>query len=313
MYTCREAYIYGYKNRKVFLRIWDRVENPIGVVQIVHGMAEHSLRYEDFASFLNTKGFVVYADDHRGHGYSIGEDQPPGYVGKDGFNSIVEDEKIITEIIRDKCPNIPLFVLGHSFGSFLTQEYIQRYSTSVDGIIFSGSAKQDGLDISFGYIFSWLGRRFSNDKKEFHFIDKLSFGSFNERVDNPKTKFDWISRDDSQVETYINDPLCGFVSPINFFYEMFKGLKGLYKDERLNKINKALPILVLSGNMDPVGKYGKSVTRLYNQYKDLEIQDLSLKLFDGGRHELLNEINKEEVYEFILGWLDERLKGGSNH
>lgn len=301
-----ETFVKGKDEMDIFLRIWDDVLNPKGVVQIFHGMAEHTARYDDFARFLNEKGYIVYADDHRGHGYSANKNNILGYVGDNGFYNIVEDEKIISNLIKENHQDLPLYIFAHSFGSFIGQEYIIKYSKDISGITLSGSAKQNGLDIRAGNILSNIQNKFFDNTLEAKLIDKLSFGSFNNKVENKRTEFDWLSRDNKEVDKYIKDELCGYISPINFYYNLFEGFKGLYKKERLNNIVKTLPILVLSGDMDPVGKYGKSVKRLYNQYNDLDIRDISLKLYPGGRHELLNEENKEEVYDYIYNWLKER-------
>lgn len=291
---------------KIFLRIWDEVQAPIGIVQIFHGMAEHSGRYDDFAKFLNLKGFIVYADDHRGHGLSVGEKNVLAYVGEDGFNNIVEDERNILEIIRKSYKDLPLYIFAHSFGSFIGQEFIIRYSNVIQGIILSGSAKQDGIEIKFAKLLANLQNFLFDNSKPAKLLDKLSFGSYNDKVENKTSKFDWLSRDKNEVNKYIEDDLSGYVSPIDFYYNLFHGFKDLYKRDRLSKINKELPILIISGDMDPVGKYGDSVKRLYDTYKDLNIEDLSLKLFQNGRHELLNEINRLDVYDYIYKWIKAR-------
>lgn len=300
------TFIKGKDGVDIFLNIWNNVSNPKGVVQIFHGMAEHSNRYDDFACFLNQKGYIVYANDHRGHGNSLGQNDVLGYIGENGFYNIVEDEKIISEMIRREYKGLHLYVFAHSFGSFIGQEYIIRYSKDINGIILSGSAKQDGLDVKAANILASIQNKFFDDTLEAKLIDKLSFGSFNNKVDNKRTKFDWLSRDNIEVDKYIEDELCGYISPTNFYYNLFRGFKELYRKDRLNNIKKTLPILVLSGNMDPVGKYGRSVKKLYSQYNDLNIEDVSLKLYDGGRHELLNEENKEDVYNYIYTWIRER-------
>lgn len=292
---------------KVFLRIWDEVENPKAVVQIFHGMAEHSERYDHFAKFLNSKGFIVYADDHRGHGHSLKEGTVRGYVGEDGFNNIVEDEKEISNLIRKNHKGLPLYIFAHSFGSFIAQEYITRYSNEIDGVILSGSCKQDGIDIKLGKIVATMQNSLFKPTSEGKLIDKLSFGAFNSKVKNSKTNSDWISRDEKEVRKYLDDEMCAFISPINFYHNLFNGLSNLYHKEKLNKINKDLSILVISGDEDPVGKYGKGVMRLYEQYVDLGIKNSSVKLYEGGRHELLNETNKHEVYDFVHNWLEKNV------
>lgn len=300
------SFIKGSRNKDIFLRSWEEVENPKGLVQIFHGMAEHSERYDDFANFLNRQGYIVYGDDHRGHGRSQFKDKPLAYIGEDGFNEIVEDEKIISGLIRDKHKGLPLYIFAHSFGSFLGQEYIIRYSRDIDGIILSGSAKQDGFDVKAANILASIQNSLLDPSKPAKLIDKLSFGSYNDHIKVPRTKFDWLTRDEGEVDKYIADFFSGYLSPINFYYYLFRAFKNLYRPERLEKIHKSLPILVLAGDKDPVGKYGRSVKRLYDQYQDLRMEDIGLKLYQEGRHELLNEINKEEVYKYIYDWLSIR-------
>lgn len=299
----RSKFIKGQNDKKIFLRIWDNVANPNGAVQIIHGMAEHSERYDEFAQFLNRKGYIVYADDHRGHGYSLEDGEIFGYIGENGFNHIVEDEKIISDLIKKKYEKLPLYIFSHSFGSFIGQEYIIRYSNNIDGIILSGSAKQDGIDVKAGSVLASIQNKFLNDKSEAKLIDKLSFGSFNKGIDNQTTKFDWLTRDQLTVEEYIADEFCSFISPINFYHYLFKGFKDLYKPSRLDQISKELPILVIAGDRDPVGKYGESVKELHKQYQELGIENNTLKLFKNGRHELVNETNKAEVFQYIDNWL----------
>ncbi|MEG0296957.1 MAG: alpha/beta hydrolase [Clostridium sp.] len=307
MSASREIFIKGLDNKEIFLRIWDYVEQPKAVVQIFHGMAEHSERYDDFAKYLNKQGYIVYSDDHRGHGKSK-DKNGFGHVGENGFNNIVEDENLITELIKREYKNIPVYIFAHSFGSFIGQEYITKYSKNIDGIILSGSAKQDGIEIKLAAVLAKIQRKLFNENEEARLIDKLSFGSFNKGIDNQRGKFDWLTRDTNEVDKYIEDENCGFISPINFYYNLFKGLNELYSIDKLNKISKVLPILILSGDRDPVGKYGKSVTRLYEQYRDLGVNNVSIKLYDDARHELLNEINKDEVYDYVGKWITSKIK-----
>lgn len=300
----KSIFIDGVDNNKIFLRIWDNVKNPKGIVQIIHGMAEHSERYREFAEHLNKERYIVCADDHRGHGKSATHEREFGYLGKDGFNKVVEEEHMITEFMKKEYSDLPINIFAHSFGSFVGQEYITRYSNEINSIILSGTAKQDGIDIKLGYIVASIQRKLFDDKSKAKLIDKLSFGSFNKKVENPQHKFAWLTRDVREVEKYNNDEFCGFISTIDFYYNLFGGLKNLYNEEKLQKINKELPILVLAGDKDPVGKYGKSILALHKQYKDLGINKAEVKLFEEGRHELLNETNKLEVYEYVGAWVN---------
>lgn len=267
-------------------------------------MEEHSGRYDDFARYLNKLGYVVYADDHRGHGKTETSKELLGYLGEDGFNKVVQDEHLITNLIKDEHKDIPVYVFAHSFGSFIGQEYITRYSNDINGIILSGSAKQSGLDVKCGKILAKAFKLYADEKNPANVIEKLSFGRFNKMIENPKNEFAWLTRNDEEVNKYMKDELCGFPSSLNFYDSLFNGLSNLYKSNKLDNINKELPILVISGEMDPVGKYGKSVKKLYDQYLNLGIKNLSIKLYKGARHELLNEVNKEEVYEYILNWIN---------
>lgn len=303
--TVRGKYIASHDGQEIFVRFWDQVEKPVGIIQIIHGMAEHSGRYDEFAHYLNQAGFIVCADDHRGHGESV-EEEVFGYVGENGFNNIVQDEKYITDLLKEMHDGLPIFIFAHSFGSFIGQEYMIRFSHEIDGVILSGSAKQDGLDVKVGRIVANIQNRLFDNKKEAKLIDKLSFGSYNKKIENQETKFDWLTRDAEVVEEYIKDEFCNFISPINFYYELFNAFHSLYLPDRLQDISKELPLLIVSGDMDPVGHYGRAVEALFQLYEDLEIKNVELKLFPGGRHELVNETNKNEVFSYLVNWLQQQ-------
>lgn len=296
----------GCGGKLIHTYFWEAVSDARAVVQISHGMAEHAERYAGFAEWLNDRGYTVYADDHRGHGRTAGIPDEIGYIGEDGFNRIVEDEYILTKLIKEKHPGLPVFLLGHSFGSFIAQEYISRYGGGIAGVILSGSAMNDGPDVKAGLMIASVMKLFG-DKRPNALLDGLMFGRFNSRVENPSGKFDWLSRDGREVARYDGDPLCGGVFTTNFFYEMLKGLSGLYTREKTAGIPKKLPVCIISGENDPVGGYGKRVAKLHALYVRLGIEDLTLKLYRGGRHEMLNEINREEVFEDIAAWLEPRI------
>ena len=303
MNTYKETFIKGKNGARICLRIWDNVANPKGVIQIFHGMAEYSIRYNDFANVFNDKGFVVYGNDHRGHGKTLTENETPGYLGKNGFYNIVEDEKVIFDLIKSNYADLPLFIFAHSFGSFIAQEYIIHYSKEINGVMLSGSAKQSGIDVKAAYMLASMQNKLFDNTKEAKLIDRLTFGSYSKRIKKKKTKFDWLSHDEKIVDDYIKDRLCGYISPIDFYYNFFGGLKNLYKPKKLENISKSLPILIISGEMDPIGKYGRLVEKLYKQYKSLNMENVTLRLIEDCRHEILNETNKEEVYDYIYNWI----------
>lgn len=300
----RSSYFKSHDGKKIFLHKWDEVENPIGVIQIFHGMAEHGARYDDFANFLNNKGYIVYADDHRGHGKTADSIDALGYLGDDGFNNIVEDEYFITKNIKSEYPSLPIFIFAHSFGSFIGQEYINRYSDEVNGVILSGSAKQSGIDFRVGLAVTKLIKKFGDESKKNEFLESIIFGNYNKKEKDNNSKFAWLSGDKNEVKKYEDDEYCGTVFTTNFYRNMFTGFKYLYLKEKTDKINRSLPLFIIAGEMDPVGKYGKSVKKLFNHYKKLNLNNVSIKLYPEGRHELINEVNKFVIYNDIYNWID---------
>lgn len=282
-----------------------KIENETrGIVQIFHGMAEHGGRYEEFATFLNNKGYEVYADDHRGHGKSVISIDDLGFIGKDGFNGMVEDEKILTDLIKKENPRTPIFIFAHSMGSFLAQEFITKYGNEIDGVILSGSSGKFGLDVKLAAFLAKIQLSLLGDKTPAKLLDNLSFGNYNKKITNPITKFDWLSRDENEVYKYNKDKYCGTLFPLRFYYEFFTALAKLHRKEKLKKIPKNLPIYILAGSFDPVGNYGKNVKKLKRKYEEMGIKKVKMKLYAGARHEIINELNREEVYNDIYIWLD---------
>jgi len=294
-------------NHVISVYCWDKVENPRAVLQIFHGMAEHAGRYDRLAKYLNTQGFVVFGDDHRGHGKTSQLNGKTGVIGKNGFYNIVEDEFMITKLLKQKYPNTPIYVLAHSFGSFIGQEYITKYGNQINGLILSGSAAQTGAEFRFAKILASFQVKLFGEEREAKFLDKLGFGSYNKRIANPSTGFDWLSCDTAEVKKYIDDKYCGFICSTGFYYYFTDGLLNLYKKEKMDKIPKTLPIYIIAGQQDPVGQYGQRVKKLYDIYKAIGVSDVEIKLYQGSRHEILNEVNRDEVTEDILKWINDHL------
>lgn len=290
--------------KELYLYRWGNVENPKGMIQIFHGMAEHAGRYAQLAEYLNSQGYIVYAGDHRGHGKTEECEENLGYIGRDGFNAIVEDKHLIQEHMQLKYPQLPMLILGHSFGSFVAQEYILRYGKELKGAILCGSAAQKGALVMTGRAISSVEKTLFGEKKPDKLLDSLSFGSYNKRIRDKEHKFAWLNTQENEVRKYEEDPFCGMVCTIGFYYYMFKGLSKLYDKERLDEIPKNLPIYIISGEEDPVGGYGRLVKELYEIYKKAGVSNVNIKLYPGARHELLLEADKEEVYKELLGWLD---------
>jgi len=291
-------------DKKIFVYQWKDVSNPKAAVQIFHGMAEHAGRYGGFAKYLNENGFIVYADDHRGHGKTAGAVENLGYIGDDGYNRILEDEHNITDFIKENHPGLPIFVFAHSFGSFIGQSYITQFGEDINGIVLSGSAAMGTPEIMAGKVLSGLQRFIFDEKKKSKLIDNLSFASSNKRIENPQSVFAWISRDEDEVKKYEKDEYCGTIFPINFYYYLFRGLDKLNKKGSFSSVPKHLPVFIMSGAEDPVGGYTKKVKKLYEKYHEADIKDLELMLYPGGRHEMLNEINRGEVFGNVAKWLN---------
>jgi alpha-beta hydrolase superfamily lysophospholipase len=279
-----------------------------GVVQISHGMAEWAYRYDYFAKALNREGYIVYANDHRGHGLTAPSMEDVGYISdNDGFFDKVEDMRELNQLIREEHPSLPVVLFGHSMGSFLSQRYIQLYGSDLVGVILSGSNGKQGPIINLGIALAYLEMKFKGRRHRSRLLDKLSFGSYNRAFPDNRTKFDWLSRDEKLVDRYIEDPYCGGIFTSSFFYDFLRGLKMITRRKNLEAVPKNLPIYIFSGSMDPVGGFGKGVEKLKEMYETHGLKEVSLVLYPEGRHEMLNEINRDEVIEDIVRWLDKIL------
>ncbi|MBT3243659.1 MAG: alpha/beta hydrolase [Bacteroidetes bacterium] len=277
------------------------------IIQIAHGMAEHAGRYENFARFLTDNDFAVYANDHRGHGKTAGELENVGFLApKDGWARVVNDFAQVGKYSKEQHKDKALYIMGHSMGSFIVRNYLTAADTEIQGAIFSGTADDPGMLGKVGILLTRLMMLFYPAKSPSPFMDKLSFGAFNKAFKPNRTKFDWLSRDDDQVDKYIADPYCGGIFSIGFFKDMLGGILFVSQQKNINKIPLTLPVLIFSGENDPVGDDGKGVKAVYEKFKKAGHTDLNIKLFAEGRHEMLNEINKEEVYHLVLDWLNTR-------
>ncbi len=295
---------------KIFVYNWrpDGDNRVKGIVQIAHGMAETAYRYNRFAKRLVEQGYIVYANDHRGHGKTAASLDEVGYIGPDGFNRMVEDMKELTQFIQNKeNSDLPLFLFGHSMGSFLSQRYISLYGNSIQGVILSGTSGSQGpiLNIGIGIAKREIAK--NGPKARSPRLNDLSFGSYNKKFEPSRTEFDWLTRDEKEVDKYMEDPYCGGIFTTSFYYDFFKGLKENFKKSNLENIPKNLPIYIFAGDKDPVGNMGKGVLKLVKTYQRLGIKDLEYKLYKDGRHEMLNEINRDEVMEDVINWLDKHI------
>lgn len=274
-----------------------------GVIQIAHGMAEHHERYEDFISVLNDNGYIVYINDHLGHGKSVNNDSELGYFGKrNGHLYLVEDMKKLTDIIRNEHPDLPIILFGHSMGSMLARLYTEKYGKDINAVIYCGTCGNNPAANAGISIVKAIGK-LKGDHYRSNFINKLAFGTYNKRCNPQRTAFDWLTTDDDIVDKYISDPYCGFLFTTYGYRDLMNLIVVINRNDWYTSVPLELPIYLIAGEEDPVGNYGKGVKEVYDNLVDSKHTDVSLKLFSDDRHEILNEKNKNDVYKHILSWL----------
>ena len=283
-------------------------ESLKAAVQISHGLAEHAARYERLAEALTSAGYICYADDHRGHGKTAGNLENTGYLGPGGWESTVMAQKILTDLIKKEHPNLSVFFLGHSWGSLMAQDYIQQWGNELKGVILSGTnGYMDETLLKVGKTITEKEIKKSGPMKRNEKLDQLTFGTFNKPYEPAPTKFQWLSRDQDEVDKYVEDPYCGFISTSSLFNELISGLIKIWKEENERKIPLELPIFLISGSDDPSNEMTKNLLVLIERYKNYGIKDLTYKIYEGARHEVFNEINRDEVFNDVINWLNTHL------
>ncbi|CEG22516.1 Phospholipase YtpA [Planococcus massiliensis] len=301
------------KITKNFIRASDRVEiyyeiyepeNPVAHVHIIHGMAEHFGRYEEFARFLANHGFVVSGHDQRGHGQTARRNGTQGFFADfDGFNRIVEDAGEVVKGVQSQIGELPFILFGHSMGSFVARRYIQLHSDEIAKAVISGTGGDPGVAGKAGLLYALAAAKFSGKEAVSPTLGKLTFGSFIKPFKDEGSLFAWLSRDKEAVEKYENDPMSGQPSTNQFYVDLFHGLSMIHKKAEIDKIRKDLPMLLISGAEDPVGDSGKGVFAAAKQYQEAGMTNVKLYLAEGGRHELLHETNKQQHFDTLVEWM----------
>ena len=285
---------------------WD-CDNPKAILHIVHGMSEHAARYDHFAQWLNTKNISVVSSDLRGHGKTAGELKNVGHFAtRNGWEKVCKDIVLITESIIEKHPNLPIIFLGHSMGSFLVRKISYSYPDYGQGYIFSSTAGHPGLLGIAGVRISNINVKLMGKRNKSQLMTKLTFGDFNKKYKDKKTNKDWLSKDESIVNKYINDPYCMQTFSSQFYSDLVNGLLEINDSNNIGKMKKEIPVLFFAGDMDPVGNYGKGPLEVQKKMKAVGLTDIEFKMYEGGRHEMLNEINKMEVYDLVLNWINSK-------
>jgi len=279
-----------------------------GVVQISHGIGEYAGRYDHFAHKLQLEGYEIYANDHRAHGKTAELKGLFGfYDGDDYFEDCANDMHSLANIMRQEHPKAKFILFGHSMGSLLSRTFVAKYPQKPDALILSGTASFiKGLG-NFGLIATRITTKVKGRGRKNDTLKSIFFGEFNKKFKPNRTKFDWLSTDKKEVDIFIEDPYRVEDLSLGIFQDVIKNTKKLGKKESIECIPKKLPILFFSGDEDPVGEMGKGVKKIYKKYKKQGIEDITLNLYEGGRHEMLKETNSEQVENDILRWIESRI------
>lgn len=301
---------------EIFLNRWepDTPEDIKGVVQLHHGLAEHSMRYDRLGSVLAESGYVLNAYDMRGHGKTAetaiakGEGRFGQLARKNGFETAVEDLAFIIESLKKDFPDKKIVLLGHSFGSFISQGYIEKYGERIDGCILCGTSGPQIPLAPIGKVVAKVVRAFKGPDATSKFLTKLSFGSYNKHIANPQTADDWISLNELNRQMYEMDKWCGFPLTVSFFVDITTALSTIHKKKNMKTVPTNLPVFFIYGKEDPVGGYGKTIEKLYEIYQKNGVKNLQIKGYENDRHEIFNEDDKETVEKDVLQWLSGVLK-----
>ena len=293
-------------NTEIHTIEWKPEGEVRAVLQICHGMVEYIRRYDEFAQFLCGEGYYVVGNDHLGHGKSIQAKSEYGFFNeKYGNACVLGDMHTLRQRTEKKYPGVPYFMLGHSMGSSLLRQYIQMYGNGLSGAVLMGTvADHKKAALLFGKRLCRVMAAFRGWHYRSKMVDNLVLGAYNKKFKPARTRADWITSDNENLDMYVADPLCSFMFTVNAYYNVFSGMIGIQRKESVYMIPKGLPVLFVSGADDPVGEFGKGVRKIYEKYRAAGIRDVTLRLYTGDRHEILNETDRDQVYKDLLGWFE---------
>lgn len=290
-------------NTQIHVNCWIP-EQVIGVVQIAHGIAEYGKRYDSFARYLCENGFAVVANDHLGHGKSRSEGVPPLFFGEtNGWTSVVDDMEQLRSRTAAEFPDVPYFLFGHSMGSFLSRTYLIRYPGRLTGCILCGTGNPGSVALLAGKAvvsseIKKVGKTGYSQK-----ADDLVFGSYNRKFAPNRTEADWLSTSEANVDAYLHDPQCGGLVSVGLLQDLLEGLWFITRKKNLRMMDLSMPVLFIAGQNDPVGNMGRGVQKAFRNFRSAGVKNADIKLYDGLRHEILNEESNMEVYTDVLAWL----------
>lgn len=289
--------------------IWEPETSVKAVLQISHGMIEYIERYDEFAGYLNERGIAVIGNDHLGHGHTVNNEAELGYFCKRNMSAtVVNDLYAVTKYAKKKYPDVPYFLLGHSMGSFMARRYLMTYGSCLTGAIICGTGRQPGMALLAGRLICAAIGAVKGENYRPEFVRKVCFGSYNERFEPAETENDWLTKDKAVVRAYNSNRLCTFSFTVNGYKTLFEVLSYIQNKRNIERIPKELPVFMIAGEEDPVGDYSKGVKSVYYTYKKAGVRNISLKLYPGDRHEILNETDKEKVYGDVYAWLDRTMQ-----
>ncbi|XXT21436.1 alpha/beta hydrolase [Sorangium sp. So ce429] len=295
--------------RELFVYRWLPDGAARGIFHVAHGMSEHAGRYARLAQALCAAGWAVYANDHRGHGRTArGSDELGFFASQGGFQRVVRDLAQLIDREKGEHPGLPVVLFGHSMGSYLAQEYLIERGGSIQGAVLSGSSGTPSALVSAGRLVARAERRRLGERGKSPLLQSMSFDGFNKVFAPNRTTCDWLSRDRDEVDRYIADPLCGFPATASLWVDVLDAMVEIARPERQARIPKDLPLYVFSGSRDPVGGPLKGVAQMLEAYRAAGLRRVTHRFYPGGRHEMLNEINREEVVRDLLAWLDAAVK-----
>ena len=299
--TAKRESLQAEDGRRILVDIWAPAE-PKALIHIFHGLGEHPARYERFANYCNTQGIAVGIHNHRGHGENCSAEELGHYADKDGWNKVISDAAIVQDELIRQVPGIPLILFGHSMGSYIAQCFLMRGHGSVSALALSATSFNSTGQLRIGHWIAWFEKVRGGKRNKSALLKKMGFGKFNKRFAPNRTDFDWLSRDENEVDKYVADPLSGADSSSQLWFDLTGGLLELSSLAALRKIRADLPVLITGGSDDPVGGK-KGLSRLAKKFEESGHSNTTLKIYEGGRHEMLNETNRDEFSRDLTRWM----------
>ncbi len=276
------------------------------ILQLFHGLGEHTARYERFGQACAGEGIIVLAHSHRGHGENCKADSLGHYADKNGWNKLITDALLVQNDARANYPDLPLVLMGHSMGSYIAQSFVMRHPQNVSQLILSASTYAPRLRLRLGKLLATFDAWRHGPRHKSAMLNQMSFGDFNKRFAPNRTAFDWLSRDENEVDKYVDDPLCGVPSSSQLWHDLIGGMLEITSKRAVSSVPNAMPLLIMGGQFDPVGGE-KGMTKLADVYRKTGHEDVTLRVYADGRHEMLKEIDRDEVATDIIRWIEDHL------